>query len=481
MNSSGYVKESLTSIGISLYFRKFGANDPAIQQFLKDNSLKVRNDKEKFVHARKVIKMVVVDDIESLIDFDPTEINANSRYLLFLEEVYLLAIKNNPFLRHADAADEQGSGTESGGGFKSPYGDIFKIQNSLKEKIIGQDFVIDELCKELIKREIGLHNPTKPPSYILLGQTGTGKTYFVEQLTEALYGDRDRLLKINCSKYGQPHEVANLIGSPKGYVGSQEKGIFYRHLQKYTDAIVLFDEIEKAHDKLFELLLPITDKGEIEDNDGHVLNFDKTIIFFTSNLGAHGNIRKDFEGYVDLGDPALTGQKALYRDQVQMALNLCFSPEFLNRIKDVICFNSLSQKDISRILKIELRKISERLERNAITFELSEGAAKRLSQECFSEVYGARELERTVDRFITNPLAEAIYKREMERGDDILIEHSGETFVFTKASSVKKPKAKDPGEPVKKSKAKDPGETVKKPDSKSSASTSRAEKRRKSN
>ncbi len=429
-----FVKERLDSTDLSLYFYKFDRDDYRIRNFKNNNSQTIHSEKEKFEYIKKIIRLTVVDDISNLVDVNFTAIDEDSMFYLFLKEVYLRAIRFNPILKYTEDIKITGPVTEDESvneeNFSSSYGNIFEIQKSLKKMIIGQDFVIDEICKELIKREIGLHNPTKPPSYFLLGQTGVGKTYFVECLSEALFGRRDKMLIVNCSKYSQDHEIANLIGAPKGYVGSSDKGIFNKQIQKHPDSIILFDEIEKASTKLFELLLPILDKGEITDNEGNLIDFDRSMIFFTSNIGCDGEIKKEFEGYLDLSLDDYKGKKKDYRDYIYAVIKKAFAPEYINRLKDIFVFNYLKPKDINRILKNEIIAVNKRLKKNRMSFKLTDKAFKELGKACYSDQYGARELERTVDRLITNPLAESIYTKEIRSGSKIKIDYKAKKFIL---------------------------------------------------
>lgn len=297
------------------------------------------------------------------------------------------------------------------------------LRDELQKRLIEQDASIDAFLPYLITYAADLHTVTRPVgAFFLLGPTGTGKTRTVEALAEVLHGDASKLIRVDCGQFSQSHEVAKLTGSPPGYLGHRETPPFFS-ISKFEAArsvdceltVILFDEIEKGHQNLFQSLLSMLDKGELSLGDNSIANFRKSLIFFTSNLGAKEMseaINTKFGFLAGMGGLTDTKLSAKLESIGSNAAKKKFAPEFFNRIDEVITYKPLSTNAIRKILKIQLDKVRDRLlEKNKtkqmfllVTDEVEDFLIKK----GFSEIYGARELNRTVQRELVQPLAELV-------------------------------------------------------------------------
>lgn len=302
------------------------------------------------------------------------------------------------------------------------------LRDELQKKLIEQDKSIETIIPYLITYAADLHTTTRPVgAFFLLGPTGTGKTRTVEALAEVLHGDVSKLIRVDCGQFSQSHEVAKLTGSPPGYLGHRETPPFFA-ASKFSNArtpeceltIVLFDEIEKGHQNLFQSLLSMLDKGELSLGDNSIADFKKSLIFFTSNLGA-----KEMSEAINTKFGFLAGMGGLTDERLGAKLESIgmgaakkkFAPEFFNRIDEVITYKPLSTNAIQKILKIQLDKVRDRLLEKTkpkhMFLVVTEDVEAFLIKKGFSEIYGARELNRTVQRELVQPLAELVMDAEL--------------------------------------------------------------------
>ncbi len=298
--------------------------------------------------------------------------------------------------------------------------------DDIKKEIIGQDEAVNKIVKAIQRNRAGLKDPNKPiGSFIFLGPTGVGKTQLAKELARSLFDSQDNLIRIDMSEYMEKFAVSRLVGAPPGYVGYEEGGQLTEKVRRKPYSVILLDEIEKAHPDVFNLLLQALDDGHMTDSLGRKVDFKNTIIIMTSNIGT--TKLKDFGTGVGFGTASRSkGKGELEKGVIQTALKRAFAPEFLNRIDDVILFNSLSKDDIVKIIDIELRKLYLRINELGYQVAMTDEAKLFIADKGFDEKYGARPLNRAIQKYVEDPLAEQIINSQIEEGDNILISLSGE-------------------------------------------------------
>jgi ATP-dependent Clp protease ATP-binding subunit ClpC len=296
---------------------------------------------------------------------------------------------------------------------------LFELPNLIKGKVIGQDEAVQKVVKAIQRNRVGLKDPNKPiGSFIFLGQTGVGKTQLAKILAKELFDSEDTLVRIDMSEYMEKFAVSRLIGAPPGYVGYEEGGQLTEKIRRKPYAVVLLDEIEKAHPDVFNILLQILDDGHITDSLGRKIDFRNTIIIMTSNIGTRQ--LKDFGQGVGFGTAAKSEQSETYaKGIIESALKKSFAPEFLNRIDDVVVFNALELEHINLIIDIELDKLLSRIKNIGYKLKLSEEAKNFIAEKGFDKQYGARPLKRAIQKYIEDALAEEIVTSKLKEGDTI--------------------------------------------------------------
>lgn len=313
---------------------------------------------------------------------------------------------------------------------------LLHMGQQLKGRVIGQDAAIEKLTKAIQRTRVGLKDPKKPiGSFIFLGPTGVGKTELAKVLSSYLFDKEDSLIRIDMSEYMEKFSVSRLIGAPPGYVGYEEGGQLTEKIRRKPYSVVLLDEIEKAHPDVFNILLQVLDDGVLTDGLGRRVDFRNTIIIMTSNIGVRD--LKDFGSGIGFATKAKTeNQDEVMRNTIQNALKKAFSPEFLNRLDDVIVFNSLERLHLHQIIDLMLKKLFVRVTNLGYNVELTESAKDFLAQKGYDPQYGARPLNRAIQRYLEDPVAEEILKGDLTDGDIILADHdgSGEALII----SVKK-------------------------------------------
>ncbi|MDA0741753.1 MAG: ATP-dependent Clp protease ATP-binding subunit [Bacteroidetes bacterium] len=304
------------------------------------------------------------------------------------------------------------------------------MEDQLRSKVIGQNEAVKKIVRAIQRNRAGLKDPNKPiGSFIFLGPTGVGKTQLAKELTKLLFDSEDNMIRIDMSEYMEKFAISRLVGAPPGYVGYEEGGQLTERVRRKPYSVILLDEIEKAHPDVFNLLLQALDDGQITDSLGHRVDFKNTIIIMTSNLGSRQ--LKDFGTGVGFGTSAREQRKSDFENSViQGALKKAFAPEFLNRIDDVVLFNSLSRENIHNIIDIELRSLFGRVQDLGYYIYLSDKAKDFVANEGFDEAFGARPLARALQKLIEDPLAEKIISKEITEGDTIHIDLIGETLEF---------------------------------------------------
>lgn len=299
---------------------------------------------------------------------------------------------------------------------------LHELPSLIKGKVIGQDEAVTKVVKAIQRNRVGLKDPNKPiGSFIFLGQTGVGKTQLAKVLARELFDSDDSLIRIDMSEYMEKFAISRLIGAPPGYVGYEEGGQLTEKVRRKPYAVILLDEIEKAHPDVFNMLLQILDDGHITDSLGRKIDFRNTIIIMTSNIGARQ--LKDFGGGVGFGTSAKKEQADEHaKSVIEGALKKSFAPEFLNRIDDVIIFNALERTDIHSIIDIELDKLLLRISDLGYTLKLSDKAKDYIANKGFDKKYGARPLKRAIQKYIEDALAEEIVNSKLNEGDTIVMD-----------------------------------------------------------
>lgn len=319
---------------------------------------------------------------------------------------------------------------------------LSKLPELIKGKVIGQDEAVNKVAKAIQRNRAGLKDPNKPiGSFIFLGQTGVGKTQLAKVLAKELFDSEDALIRIDMSEYMEKFAISRLIGAPPGYVGYEEGGQLTEKVRRKPYAVVLLDEVEKAHPDVFNMLLQVLDDGYLTDSLGRKIDFRNCIIIMTSNIGARQ--LKDFGQGVGFGTAAKMAQADSHQKSViESALKKAFAPEFLNRIDDVVVFNTLEKEDIFKIIDIELAKLFVRIKDLGYHLILSEKAKNFIAEKGFDKQYGARPLNRAIQKYIEDALAEEIVSNKLAEGDSIYMDLDKTTDELT----IKIQKAENPSE-----------------------------------
>ncbi|MBI4288893.1 MAG: AAA family ATPase [Chloroflexi bacterium] len=306
---------------------------------------------------------------------------------------------------------------------------LVHMEDRLHGRLIGQELAIKAVSDAVRRARSGLKDPRRPiGSFMFLGPTGVGKTELAKALAEFLFDDEDAMVRLDMSEYMEKHTVSRLIGSPPGYIGYEEGGQLTEAVRRRPFRVILFDEVEKAHPDVFNVLLQIMEDGRLTDGHGRTVNFKNTVIILTSNLGTGEWQRQGF-GFLK----EEKGERERLEDAVNRALKQAFRPEFLNRLDEIIIFKPLKEPELKRIIELLMKDVRKRLEERKIVVELTEAAKAWLVKEGYDPVYGARPLRRAIQRWLENPLAQRILRGEFKEGDRVLVEVSGEGLTFSKA------------------------------------------------
>ncbi|GHC50020.1 ATP-dependent Clp protease ATP-binding subunit [Ulvibacter litoralis] len=317
---------------------------------------------------------------------------------------------------------------------------LAELPDRIKGKVIGQDEAVSKVVKAIQRNRAGLKDPNKPiGSFIFLGQTGVGKTQLAKVLARELFDSETALVRIDMSEYMEKFAISRLVGAPPGYVGYEEGGQLTEKIRRKPYAVVLLDEIEKAHPDVFNMLLQVLDDGHLTDSLGRTIDFRNTIIIMTSNIGARK--LKDFGQGVGFGTSAKESQAdANSKSIIENALKKAFAPEFLNRVDDVMVFNALEREDIHKIIDIELEKLFDRIKDLGYNLTLTEKAKDYIADKGFDKEYGARPLKRAIQKYIEDALAEEIINSNLQEGDSITMDLNEKSNELT--IKIKKQKKK---------------------------------------
>jgi ATP-dependent Clp protease ATP-binding subunit ClpC len=309
---------------------------------------------------------------------------------------------------------------------------LLHLEEELHRRVIGQDEAVEAVSRAIRRARAGLKDPRRPiGSFIFLGPTGVGKTELGKALAEALFGDEDALIVIDMSEYMERHTVSRLVGAPPGYIGYEEGGQLTEAVRRRPYSVVLFDEVEKAHPEVFNVLLQILEEGRLTEAKGRTVDFRNTVIIMTSNVGAEIIKKRGQLGFrPDRGEE---GDYQSMRQKLLEEVRKTFRPEFLNRIDEIIVFHSLTREDLRRIVDLMLERVAKRIHESGLKIEVSERAKEILVDEGYSPDYGARPLRRAITRLVEDPLSERMISGEFQPGDTVFVDANEEgKLVFQK-------------------------------------------------
>jgi len=305
---------------------------------------------------------------------------------------------------------------------------LLALEAEMARKLVGQTEAVSALAKALRRSRADLKDPRRPiGTFALLGPTGVGKTLLAKALAEILFGDPKALIQLDMSEYMERHNASRMVGSPPGYVGYEEGGQLTEQVRRRPYSVVLFDEIEKAHPDVMNMLLQILEEGKLTDNVGRVINFRNTIVLLTSNVGAELIRRNSTMGFSPISDE---NSYEKMKEKIMDEAKRIFKPEFLNRLDDVIVFRSLTKPDLLEILDLEVAKVVERLKGKQIELALDQSAKDFLVDKGYDPTYGARPMRRAVERFLEDPLAEEILKGNLHPNEPITVSLGEGKLVF---------------------------------------------------
>jgi ATP-dependent Clp protease ATP-binding subunit ClpB len=296
---------------------------------------------------------------------------------------------------------------------------LLHIEDDLRKRVVGQPEAVEAVAEAVRRNRAGLGEQNRPiGSFLFLGPTGVGKTELCKALAEYLFDTQDAMVRIDMSEFMEQHSVARLIGAPPGYVGYEEGGRLTEAVRRRPYCVVLFDEFEKAHPDVSNVLLQVLDDGRLTDGQGRTVDFTNTIIVMTSNIGSHAIIEMSEKGEPD----------AMIEAHVMTQLKKHMRPELINRIDEKVIFHQLTRKDLGGIVEIQLRNLRKRLEERKIALELTPAAVEALSDEGYDPQFGARPLKRVIQQRLENEIAKRMLEAAFVEGDTIRVDHAGKSF-----------------------------------------------------
>lgn len=404
-------------------------SDEDVAQFMKPDQITNRR-----AYQRQVVESAVVDYAENVL---PLFKKFNRIYKPeALEDVlYQICVEVNPHLEihqvslplHGENQAELDDAVQLRRKLKDK---VVGLERALMQKVVGQNEAVMTISKAIKKAAVGLKDPRKPIGcFLMVGTTGSGKTELAKVIAKHLFGKSSNMVRVDCSEFALPHEYAKLIGAPPGYIGHNEGGYLTEAVKTKKQCVVLFDEIEKAHNKIHNLLLQLMDEGTLTDGKGNTVRFDNTLVLLTSNLGvAEVEAVKNRCGFDSARRTQLS--KNDQNDAMHAAVKSNFPPEFVNRLDDVIVFNQLTQKDCERISRLLLDEVAEYLSTTGIKLRFANKLDSWIAAQGFDPEYGARELRRIIKTEVEAPLAELLIDGNFDEGDSIQITVRRDRVVF---------------------------------------------------
>ena len=304
------------------------------------------------------------------------------------------------------------------------------LESILHKRVIGQTEAVEAVAKAIRRGRVGLKDPKRPVgSFIFSGPTGVGKTELSKALAEALFGDENQMIRLDMSEYMEKHSVSRLVGSPPGYIGYDEGGQLTEKVRRKPYTVVLFDEIEKAHPDVFNMLLQILDDGRLTDSTGRTVDFKNTVIIMTSNVGAREIVDPKKLGFGSSEESAARDYENMKKN-VLSELKKTFRPEFLNRVDEIIVFHPLTRNEIGQIAQLMLKEVSARLKARNITVSYTDEAKEYIAEKGFDKTYGARPLKRAIQEMVEDRLAEEILDGRIKEGDTVKVDLEDGRLVF---------------------------------------------------
>jgi ATP-dependent Clp protease ATP-binding subunit ClpC len=323
---------------------------------------------------------------------------------------------------------------------------LLNMEEALHKRIVGQDEAIKVITRAIRRARAGLKSPMRPiGSFIFLGPTGVGKTELARTLAEFLFDDVDAMVRIDMSEYMEKYSVSRLVGAPPGYVGYEEGGQLTEAVRRRPYAVVLLDEIEKAHPDVFNLLLQVLEDGRLTDSQGRVVDFKHTLIIMTSNVGTTSLMKSTDIGFRPVKEEgSITVRYERMKNKILEEIKHLFRPEFLNRIDEVVVFHALELDEIKQIVALELAKVVKELENQRVTLEATDAAKEFIAKEGWDPQFGARPLRRAIQRMVEDPLSEELLRGTFKIGDHIQLDVEDGKSVFRKIGEPLKPPAPQP-------------------------------------
>ena len=311
---------------------------------------------------------------------------------------------------------------------------LLRMGEKVKRRVVGQAEAVDTVCRSIRRTRAGLKDPSRPiGTFLFLGPTGVGKTYLAQALAGYLFDDDEALITVDMSEYMEKFAVSRLIGAPPGYVGYDEGGQLTEKVRRKPYSVILLDEIEKAHPDVFNLLLQVLDEGRLTDSFGRKVNFKNTILIMTSNPGTRDLAKAGGLGFKRSDKKSI---REKMKERVEEELKKTFNPEFLNRLDEMVVFNALERKEIIQIVDLEIAEICDRLKERDIAISLTPGAKALLAEKGFDPTYGARQLKRTIQKLVEDPMAEEILQGKYTAGSEVRVSKKGDGLNFVDASAV---------------------------------------------
>lgn len=314
---------------------------------------------------------------------------------------------------------------------------LLKLEDILHDRVIGQEEAVTSISKAIRRARVGLKDPKRPiGSFVFLGPTGVGKTELSRALAEAMFGEEEAMIRIDMSEYMEKHTVSRLIGSPPGYVGYDEGGQLTEKVRRKPYSVILFDEVEKAHPDVFNILLQILDDGRLTDGKGKTVDFKNTVIIMTSNVGAHTIKKQRTLGFVASEENFVKSEYEKMKENVMEELRRTFRPEFLNRIDDIIVFHSLEREHIGRIVDLMLKDLNKRLKEMHISLDVSKAAIEHVAEKGYDPQFGARPLKRAIQKMIEDKLSEEFLRGAIQSGSTVLVDVKDDELVIVSKALV---------------------------------------------